>query len=277
MENFIYDYFIQPIWSRTGYNAVNTLAYAAIAIAAVYLLHRALKSRVRFDEGFIRSVLCFVLFGSTARVVTDAIDTGVFKPVTPLHQLVLDSHIWDYGYFTVTPGIYIVTAALLLASMAILHRLGRMELLGYVGLALWLPHFLLLLPFMTYAAYAVPVLVLAAVPAYAAWRYFRDPALAAIVAGQALDGAATFFIIDVFSKMTGKVYFEQHVFSAGIGAVAGSYLAFYILKAGVGFAAAYVLRKEKMDDADRCYVALLLMIMGFAPGIRDVLRMAAGA
>ncbi len=277
MDNFIYDYFIQPIWSRTGYNAVNTLAYAAIAILAVYLLHRALKGRVRFDEGFVRSVLCFVLLGSTMRVVTDAIDTGVFKAVTPIHQLVLDSHIWDYGYLTVTPGIYIVTAAILLISMAALYRMKRMELLGYVGLALWLPQFLLLLPFMNYIAYSLPILVLAAVPAYISLKYFKDRILAAIVAGQALDGAATFFIIDVFSGLTGKAYFEQHVFSAGIGEIAGTYFAFYLLKVGIAFAAAYVIQKEKMGKEDRNYIALLLMIMGFAPGIRDLLRMVTGA
>lgn len=277
MENFIYDYFIQPIWSRTGYNAVNTLAYAAIAIAAVYLLHRVLRGRVSFNEGFVRSVLCFVLLGSTMRVVTDAIDTGVFKPVTPIHQFVLDSHILDYGYFTVTPGIYIVTAAILLVSMAVLYKMKRIEWLGYVGLALWLPNFLLLVPFMGYVVYSLPVLALAAVPAYIALRYFKDRLLAAIVAGQALDGAATFFIIDVFSGLTGKAYFEQHVFSAGIGALAGSYFAFYLLKVAISFAAAYVLQKERMDVGDRNYVALVLMIMGFAPGIRDMLRMVVGA
>jgi uncharacterized membrane protein len=277
MENFIYDYFIQPIWGRTGYNAVNTLAYAAIAMVAVYLLYRALRPRISFDEGVIRSVLCFVLLGSTMRVITDAIDTGVFKPVTFIHKLVLDSHIWDYGYLTVTPGIYIVTAALLLASMAILYRMKRMDLLGYVGLALWLPQFLLLVPFMGYAAYSLPIFFLAAIPAYAAFRYFRDMILAAVVAGQALDGAATFFIIDVFSGMTGKAYFEQHVFSAGIGEIAGTYFAFYLVKVAIAFAAAYVLQKEKMDGGDKRYVALLLIIMGFAPGIRDVLRMVAGA
>jgi uncharacterized membrane protein len=277
MDNFIYDYFIQPIWSRTGYNVVNTLAYAAIAILAVYLLNRVLKGRVRFDEQFVRGVLCFVLLGSTMRVVTDAIDTGVFQPVTFIHQLVLDSHIWDYGYLTVTPGIYIVTAAILLVSMAILYKMKRMELLGYVGLALWLPQFLLLLPFMNYILYSLPILTLAAVPAYIALRYFKDWILAAIVAGQALDGAATFFIIDVFSKLTGKMYFEQHVFSAGIGAIAGTYFTFYLLKVGIAFAAAYVLQKEKMDTEDKYYIALLLMIMGFAPGIRDLLRMVTGA
>lgn len=277
MQNFIYDYFIQPIWSRTGYNTVNTLVYAALAIAAVYALHKVLKGRVTLGEGFIRSVLCFVLFGSTVRVVTDSIDTGVFKPITPIHEFVLNSHIWDYGYFTVTPGIYLVTAALLLVSLAILYKMKRVEWLGYVGLALWLPHFLLLVPFFTYAAYAIPVLVLAAIPTYIAFRYFKDIALTGIVAGQALDGAATFFVIDFFSSISGRQYFEQHVFSAGIGELAGTYFAFYLLKVAIAFAAAYLLQKEKMDTEDRNYVALVLMIMGFAPGMRDTLRMMAGA
>jgi uncharacterized membrane protein len=277
MDNFIYDYFIQPLWNHEGYNIVNTVVYAAIALLAVYILYRILKGRVRFDEGFIRSVLCFVLLGSTMRVITDAIDSGVFQPVTPIHQLVLDSGIWEYGYLTVTPGIYVVVAALLLVSMAVLYKMKRMELLGYVALVLWLPQFLLLLPFMSYILYSLPILILAAVPAYLAMKYFKDPVLAAIVAGQALDGAATFFIIDVFSAITGKAYFEQHVLSSAIGAIAGTYFAFYLLKVGIAFAAAYVLQKEDMDKDDRNYVALLLMIMGFAPGLRDVLRMILGA
>lgn len=277
MGNFIYDYFIQPIWSRTGYNVVNTLVYAAIAILAVYVIYKLLKGRIKVDEGFIRSVLCFVLFGSTVRVVTDSIDTGIFKPITPVHAFVLDSHIWDYGYFTVTPGVYLVTAALLFASLAVLYKMRKVEWLGYAGLALWLPHFLLLVPFFSYALYAIPILILAAIPAYLALAYFKDRVLAGIVAGQALDGAATFFVIDFFSSISGRQYFEQHVFSAGIGELAGTYFAFYLLKVAIAFAAAYLLRKEKMDTGDRNYVALVLMIMGFAPGVRDILRMMAGA
>ena len=276
MENFIYDYFISPIWDRTGYNFVNTIFYAAVALLAVYGIRLALRGRIAIDERFISAVLCFVLFGSTIRVVTDAIDNGVFKPVTPFHQLVLDSHLWDYGYLTVTPGVYILTAFLLLSSILILYRLKRMELLGYVGLALWLPHFLLLLPFFQYWIYAIPVLVLAAIPAYLAWMYFRDRTLAGIVSAQALDGAATWFVIDYFSAVSGIDYFEQHVFSAAIGALGGSFFFFYLLKVGIAFAAAYVLKGEKMEEEDKRYVALVLMIMGFAPGIRDILRMMAG-
>ncbi len=287
MDNFIYDYFVSPIWDRTGYNIVNTLVYAAIAIVAVYVIGRILKGRVRMDEAFVKGVLCFVLFGSTMRVVTDSIDNGVFKPVTPVHQWVLESHLLDYGYFTVTPGIYVVTAALLLASLAILHRLGKPQWLGYVGLALWLPNFLLLVPFMKYAAYAVPVLLLAAIPAYLAYRWLKDRVLALIVAGQALDGAATFFVIDIFSKIVNISYFEQHVISSAIGQMFGSFFPFYLIKVGIASAAAYILSKEpeEMEASflswrfamDRYYLALVIIIMGFAPGIRDLLRMVVGA
>jgi len=277
LENFINKYYLEPLWSHSGYNLVNTITYAAIAIAAVYALFRLLKGRVAIDQRLIYGALSFVLLGSTLRVVTDSIDTGVFKPVTPAHQWVLDSHAYDYGYLTVSPGIYVVTAALLLASMGILYKMKRMERLWMVGLALWLPHFLLLVPFMKYAAYAVPIIALAAIPAYLALRHFRDPILAGVVAGHALDGAATFFVIDVFSGISGIQYGEQHVFASGIGALGGTYLTFYIIKVAISFAAAYVVQKEEMPDEEKRYIALVLMIMGFAPGIRDVLRMVCGA
>jgi uncharacterized membrane protein len=277
MENIIYDYFIDPIWSKTGYNVVNTLVYAAIAIVSVYVLHRILKGKIPIDENFVKAVLAFVLLGSTLRSVTDSIDNGVFQPISPVHAFILDSGIYDYGYLTVSPGIYLVTAALLLGAMAILYRLKRLDLLGYVGLALWLPHFLLLVPFMEYAVYALPVLLLAAVPTYLAYMRYKDRIYSAIVAGQALDGAATFFVIEHFSGISGVQYFEQHVFSAAIGALGGTYFVFYLLKTAIAFAAIHVLREEKIDQEDKYYIALVLMIMGFAPGIRDILRMVLAA
>ncbi|MFH2100637.1 MAG: DUF63 family protein [Candidatus Micrarchaeota archaeon] len=276
MENFINDYFIAPIWDHSGYNIVNTLTYAAIAILAVFLIFRILRSRIKIDGMFIRSVLCFVLLGSTMRVVTDSIDTGAFKAVSQVHQLVLDSHIYDYGYLTTSPGIYLVTAFLLFVSMAILYRIRRMELLGHVGLALWLPNFLLLLPLMEYAVWALPILVLAAIPAYLVHRYLKDGILAGIVAGHALDGAATFFVIDFFSGISGIRYGEQHVFSAGVGEIFDTFFTFYLLKVAIASAAAYLLMKEKMEVDERNFIALVLMIIGFAPGIRDVLRMVVG-
>ncbi len=276
MENFIYEYYISPIWDHSGYNVVNTITYAIIAIIAVYLLNKIIKKAIMIDENFITGVMAFVLFGSTIRTVTDAIGSGIFQPVSPVHEFVLNSHWWDYGYLTVTPGIYVVTATLLLVSMTILHRLKRMELLPYIGLALWLPHFILLIPFMQYIIYAIPIIFMAFVPTLIAYKYFKNRIFAAIVAGQALDGAATFFAIDIFSAITGIKYFEQHVFSAAIGNFGGTYFTFYLLKTCIAFAAVYLLTKEKMEIEDKYYIAMILMTMGFAPGIRDILRMVIG-
>lgn len=288
MENFIYDYFIQPIWDHTGYNMVNTLVYVVIALICVYAIYSWMRSRIKVDGTFIAGALAFVLFGSTMRVVTDSIDTHVFAPVTPLHSLVLQSHILDYGYLTVTPGIYVVTAALFLAALYISYKVKNPKLPIYIGLALWIPMILLLVPFMRYAIYAIPVLVLAAIPTYLAWRWIKDKGLLAIVAGQALDGAATFFVIDVFSKISGIPYFEQHVISSAIGNFFGTFFVFYLIKVSIAIAAAYILTKEneeislfKLNGKDvtinRHFIALVLMIIGFAPGIRDMLRMMCGA
>jgi uncharacterized membrane protein len=80
----------------------------------------------------------------------------------------------------------------------------------------------------------------------------------------------------VFSQISGKQYFEQHVFSAALGEIFGGFVGFFILKIMIGFAAAYLISKEKMDEEDKNFVILVLLIMGFAPGIRDILRMTVG-
>ncbi len=267
MEDFIYKYYIEPIWAGTGYNPVNTLTYAVIALIALYIVWLCFKKyNVKIDKKFIYNVLAFVLLGSTVRVVTDAIVSGAFKPITPIHEAVLSSHIYDYNYLTVSPGIYLIIATLLFATMVVLWKIKNPELLGSVGLALWLPHFLLLLPFMGYAVYVVPVLLLAAIPAFVAWKYFRNETYMLIVGAHSLDGAATFFIIDIFSKISGKTYFEQHVIGGIIGQIFGTFLVFYIVKVLLAFVISYFLSKEKeISEDERNFIALATIIMGFAP------------
>ena len=247
-----------------------------VFIIAVYLIYRVLKNRIKIDKNFVCAILWFVLFGSTLRVVTDSIDSGVMQPVTFIHQFVLDSHIYDYGYLTVSPGVYIVTASLLFISMFILYSVKRLDLLGYVGIALWIPHLFLILPFMQYWIYIFPILILAGIPAYFAFRHFKNWIFTGIVGGHALDGAATFFAIDIFPMLTGIQYSEQHVIGRGLAEIAGGYYSFYLVKILIAVLAAHFIMKEKIDIDEKNYIALVLMIIGFAPGIRDILRMMIG-
>ncbi len=305
---FVDQYYIQPILGHEGYNTVNTLTYALIAIGAVYIIYNLFqKYKIEVGREFVLITIPFVLLGSTVRVVTDSIDTGVMAPITPLHAWILDSHIYDYGFLTSSPGIYIVTAALFLASLLVAYKTRNPKLCGTIGLALWIPHFIALILMMKYAEYATPIVFMAAIPAYLAFRYFktgnaisalrgekspnasatlktgtthgiRADLLAGIVGAHALDGAATFFIIDYFGKITGRGYFEQHVIPGFIGDAFGSFFPFYLLKIGIAFGASYFIANEKeASGQEKHFIALLLIIIGLAPGLRDVLRMAVGA
>jgi uncharacterized membrane protein len=271
------EFFVAPIIEKTGYNMVNTVVYAAIALGAVWIIFNLFrKLGVKMDGGFFWGVLSFVLFGSAMRVVTDSIDTGVFTGVTPLHSFILESGIYEYGFLTVSPGIYVIVAGILLLCMGVLHRAGRMELLPYIGLGLFGFHFLLLLPFMAHAAYAIPVFLLAGIPTYLIYRKYGKMG-AAVVGGHALDGAATFVILDWFSGVGGRSYFEQHVVPRAVGDIFDTYFTFFLIKVAISALAVYLVSREKMKEDERIFFLLVVAIVGLAPGIRDVLRMVCGA
>lgn len=293
MADIITDYFVRPIAERTGYNAVNTLVYAAIALVALYFIWGFLKKR-KFDFGsreFLYAIGAFVLFGSTARVVTDLCDAGAIAAAAgwggflgAIYSAVQSSGIFAYGYLTVTPGIYIVTAVLFMCSLAI-GRAMKSELFAmYAGLALWLPCFLLIVPFMQYFVFFLLAAALAGIFAAAALFILKKYAKVEAtlqgklaIAGQALDGAATFVVIDIFSAYAGKDYFEQHVLSAGIGgATPLGFGLFMLVKIALSSAIVYFLAKEKMDASDKSLLLTVVAIMGFAPGLRDALRMLVG-
>lgn len=290
---FLEDYFITPIVEKTGYNAINTLVYAAIAIAALYLIWRFMKARgLDFSgRGFLFAVAAFVLLGSTCRVLTDLSDSGAVAAMAasggtlaPLYAALQSSGAFAYGFLTVTPGIYVVTAALFLLSLAMGSVLKRDMFAAYAGFAMWLPVFLLEVPFMAHWQFLLLALAVGAAGTLAAFfllskagkiRLGTHEKLA--ITGQALDGAATFVVIDVFARETGRGYFEQHVLSAGIGeATPLGFFLFFLVKIALASLVVYFLRKEKLEKGDAALVLLAVAVMGFAPGIRDALRMLCG-
>lgn len=276
MMSFIEDYFINPIFEKTGYNIVNTTTYAILVIVALYLLYRHLFSKVKMDFSFFRKVIPFVLLGSTVRVITDSIDSGIFLPITPLHSFILHSHLYDYSFFTVSPGIYIVIASLFLSSFLLEKRIKiACETIGWILFAF---HFILLFPFMKYLFFAVPVLLLAIIPYLISYKYFPNHLYRLMVFAHSLDGAATFFTIDIFSKITGKNYFEQHVIPRFIGEFFNTFFAFYLLKVLLSFTIAYfIFNDKKSSENEKNFILIVLIILGLAPGLRDLLRMVVGA
>ena len=102
-----------------------------------------------------------------------------------------------------------------------------------------------------------------------------------MIGAHALDGAATFVSIDIFNKLEpictelGKCYSEQHVFPNILGTY--SFFVFFLVKVLIIVIAAYILSTEKIKISEKYYIILILLVMGLAPGVRDLLRVMIGA
>ncbi len=314
LSDFIRLNYLVPMWSREGYTPINTLTYALIAIGALYLIWRYMEKRkIPIDEDFTLSCLAWVLFGSSLRILTDAVDAGTLAKALSLatgapsaiagplssaaaspfsfiassiYPVLLSSHLFDYPatgvldahMLNISPGIYVLTAALFFASFALSRKMGRPYFSAFCGFSMGLANLVLLLPLFSYWLFAGFVLGLVALVAAflwfgLKWRTFWQvmPVLA-----HALDGAATWVAIDWFGPAMGIPYFEQHVLSGGIGSATPlGFGLFFILKVAFAAGAVHLLSKE--EDTRMVRLALLvIMVIGFAPGLRDLLRMLAG-
>jgi uncharacterized membrane protein len=295
---FIEQYFIGPIWDRTGYNPVNTLVYALIALAAAYAMYSVLRrERIRIDRNFILSVVPFVLLGSTVRSLVDAADRGSLLSHASSYfgflGFVYETHVYDYGYLTVTPGIYVVVGLLTFSSILVANRLKKPFLAPLFGSLLWLFHLVLLLPMMDYWVYGPVVLGLTILGTGAGFLYLRRLKVRAFSAfavfAHAFDGAATFVTIDIWNRFEslcterGHCYGEQHVLSDALGqfgnlifAPIGGFFLFYLVKVLFSTFAAQVVEKDSKGE-EREFILLLLIIFGLAPGMRNMLTLLMGA
>ena len=275
----IYKYFIYPMVSKTGYNLVNTVVYAIIAILSIYAIYRYIlkKYGIKIDKYFIYGIISFVLFGSTKRVITDLVDSGVMGPISPLHAWILESHIYDYNFFNISPGIYIFVGLLFVVSLILFRKLNNVENLYKFGLVLWASQIIVLIPFMKYIIPAgLPIIALAIVGGVIGYVVTRKNIATLAVFSQSLDGAATFFSIDFGYMITGVRYFEQHVVSNGICAIFNTCFTFYAIKMLMTILVAHIIEREGFDENEKHYIYSILIVIGLAPGFRDILRFVCG-
>ncbi len=285
IESFLAQYFVDPICAQAAnapYNAYNTAAYAIIALAFAFLIYKAVKrEKIKVNEAFFYSALPFVVFGAVFRVLEDA---GALPRCVEF-----------LGYSNVpmpftSPGIYLFVALVLGACFLLAQfllktrKVPRSKTMQTAGWLLSLAAFAALCLKVNFAfnlLFAIAILALA----FAAFGIFTfaisalkqkqaDVFEKAAFFSQSFDGAATF----VGTTFAG--YGEQHVVgNAVIGAFGGSW-AFFALKILFAFAVVMVARREfgarDSDEQQRNFVLLLIMIMGLAPGLRDLLRIAAG-
>lgn len=245
---FIKKYYIDSIVYKEGYNVVNTLTWAAILIAAVYFLYKFLRNRTDFDKNFTFSLLPFIVFGSSLRVVEDS---GFIEP--PL------------SYFLMTPFIYFLTFFLAFPSLLTSIKLKNYKLCAAIGSILSLATLTFLFTNLKVVNYWVfpAALVLSFLISY----FF------------AMISKKSFFVmfshmLDAFSSYVGIKflnYWEIHVLPRFLVENFGCEI-LPVIKFLIVTLVLYVLDLEK-DLKLRNFLKFCLIVLGLGPGIRNSLRM----
>lgn len=277
ISDFIYKYYIDPIRYEQPYNAVETITYALILIAAIYLIYRWFKkSGLPLDGPFVLATLPYIVFGGVLRVVQDSriIQSDLqFLIVTPLIYfviffytvtvLILSHYLEKQGlcnnYLKVYAGVGIFSAfsvALFLLVWGMTHT--RIDLFV-----------LAVIPLMATVA---TLLVFATMKYVLRWQYVTDPLYITLLFGQLLDASATSYGIDLHPSVE---YIEQHVVGAALIEWTQTAFVMFPLKLVVLFPAIYVMEmyRREANPAFWHLVLLAMIVVGLAPGVRDMTRM----
>lgn len=276
IREFIYKYYIDPIRFGQPYTLVDTLTYAIILIICVWIIYRWLKkSEIPVDRNFVYALIPWVVFGGFLRVIED---TGVTGP--------------DWGILLTTPLIFFVILGLAGPVLWICHLgdrkgivpgvsrsfggVGMVACLISLGFLVWYGLTVSRLDPMV----AVVILLMATVSSLLVygllrylfgWEYLSDRLYQLLVCGHMLDASATSYGIEMHSIP----YIEQHVVGSALIELTGTAFVMFPLKLLVIIPGIWVLEQyRRADDSAIWYLILLAMIMvGMAPGIRDMLRM----
>jgi len=276
IREFIYKYYIDPIRYGQPYTLVDTLTYALILLACIWLIYRWLESnQITIDRKLVYSLIPWIIFGGCLRVVED---TGFV--VSDLHVLLT------------TPLIFFLVFAIALPVLIISNMLEKKGLIQswkkvffYAGTILTVFSLIFLTWFgltgsrldLMVASIILTMTAVSSALLYALtrygfkWQYMQERLYQVLIFGHMLDASATSFGIDLHPVL----YSEQHVIGSVLIDLTGTAFVMYPLKMLVLIPGIYILELYRREGATGIwYLILLAMIMvGLAPGIRDMMRM----
>lgn len=252
MFDFIKQYFIDPILLNQGYNFINSTVYALVFIAAIYLIFLLLKkTKIPVDNRLALAILPYAIFGSIIRILED---TGILK-----------------SYLLVTPMIYgemiLFILSVFLISVFLERKFGvpYFKILFLIGILL-IPVPLVFLNFKN--LYGMLLTLAFFLPWILVFYFIRwKPENKLVSLTHIFDGTASFTAVRFFG------YFEQYPIPRFLMA-SFSPVSFLVVKV-IAIIAILILIDRLSDDKEfNNYIKLIIGILGLAPGIRDLLRLA---
>jgi len=112
--NLLYEYFLKPIETYSGYNPINTITYAAILIFVAFkLIFPWLRKNWKIDYKFALSLLGYIIFGCSFRVLED------------MQLLPRSSNPLSIYFYTVSPGIWIFVGLLTIFCLFLSKKIAK--------------------------------------------------------------------------------------------------------------------------------------------------------
>jgi uncharacterized membrane protein len=272
VQDFIYQYYINPIISDGGYNPVNTITWAIILGISIFGVLKLLeKMKVEADWEFIKVIIPYVVAGSILRVFEDA---DMFAP--PLQ------------YVFITPPIYllmfIITVSLLFLSIK-LRDFGLVDdwkkTFGTAGI-LWA---VINLGILFFNENIVNPAALVFIPALAGGitaliyliaketgnTMFTQRINISILLVHMLDASSTLYGVDFLN------YIEKHVVPTFMIDLAGTASIMLPLKLLIFIPVIYILDTRFEEDEEsrklKDLMKLTIIVLGLAPATRNTISM----
>lgn len=250
------------VTASTGYNPVNTVAWAVLAVLFGALIYQGFQRwDVRFDVKTVLYSVPFILLGGVLRFIEDA---GVLP--------------FEVRLVLITPVIYFFVAGLYFGGLALARKLDgdRDRNLALIGS-------LLLAPALVYGFYVMfstgvdfvllfsPVLVAGVLTAGFYWlvkgQRFDRPEYHLIAFSQFFGGAVSMVSVS-------QGYVQKQILAQVSTSLFGA-PGILVLKTGFLVAALYVL-KDIEEELSRAIIVMFLTVIGLATGLRVLLRLSIG-
>lgn len=251
---FFYTYFWQPMFTRSGYNAVNTLVYALLlGFGFLYAYRYVIKPLgIKIDERFFIAATPMIVFGATLRALVD----GGILPENP---------------WILTPGIF-VTATLLFGPVFVLDvKLRKYPVITTVWgtlLAIW-ANYLLVTHAKSWEPYELTMLYTlvswVVVLAFYKWKPFDRLYLYAVLAHM-YDMGST--VVGIHYYGYHEVHWLEHYLVQWFGP-----FVYYPWITVILIAVYYIINAYVEDENERHLWYFLVYVLGLGPAIRDPAQM----
>ncbi len=262
---FLEDYFIRPTLEHTGYNMVNTIAYAIILIAALFAVYKILvKTGIKPDRKLWIDLLPFIFLGGALRALQDI---NFFDFLGVYHALF------------VTPMIYIIIFLLAFAGIMI-SKYTRKNFIRYFGIMLTIISATLVAINVKNPLGFAMILAVAAVSyaiLYFTLKYSKINMVgrlgsynSQIIAAHLLDASAAFVAVSVLGGYKESSVFTSFLFSQLPGWV------FIPIKAAIILIVLHFIDKDSKDETN-WLLKFAILVLGLGPGLHNLFSVFMGS